>query len=168
MQVDKLLDDMEVTSGGVEQLTENLKDLERLINQTARRSQVLFMETGLEVEESKVSVQRQVEELGRNLTLLEEHMHRTDKDVDYLFSLSYKQNLSKNCDCKELKANVGFLERAVANVTALANENRVALDEQSEGGVGQWGGASDWEPAVEALQRGLQQVGWSQVQPAQM
>uniref|UniRef100_A0A3P9ITU1 EMI domain-containing protein n=1 Tax=Oryzias latipes TaxID=8090 RepID=A0A3P9ITU1_ORYLA len=157
-KVDRLLDDMEVTSGGVEQLTENLKNLERLINQTARRSQVLFMETGLEVEESKVSAQRQVEELGRNLTLLEEHMRRTDKDVDYLFSLSYKQNLSKNCDCKELKANVGFLERAVANVTALANENRVALDEQSEGGVGQWGGASDWEPAVEALQRGLQQV----------
>uniref|UniRef100_A0A8C7XNN6 C1q domain-containing protein n=1 Tax=Oryzias sinensis TaxID=183150 RepID=A0A8C7XNN6_9TELE len=129
----------------------NLKDLERLINQTARRSQVLFMETGLEVEESKVSAQRQVEELGRNLTLLEEHMRRTDKDVDYLFSLSYKHNLSKNCDCKELKANVGFLERAVANVTALANENRVALDEQSEGGVGQWGGASDWEPAVEKV-----------------
>lgn len=149
---------MEVTSGGVEQLTENLKSLERFINQTARRSQVLFMETGLEMEASKLSVQGQVEELGRNLTLLEEHMRRTDKDVDYLYLLSYKHNLSKNCDCKELEATVDHLERVVANVSVVAKDNSVALEEQSERWLEQWGGASDWEPAVKALQHGLQQV----------
>ncbi|XP_024152731.2 multimerin-2 isoform X1 [Oryzias melastigma] len=158
IQVDRLLDNMEVTSGGVEQLTENLKSLERFINQTARRSQVLFMETGLEMEASKLSVQGQVEELGRNLTLLEEHMRRTDKDVDYLYLLSYKHNLSKNCDCKELEATVDHLERVVANVSVVAKDNSVALEEQSERWLEQWGGASDWEPAVKALQHGLQQV----------
>ncbi|KAM4592063.1 multimerin-2-like [Odontesthes bonariensis] len=158
VKVGGLTEDSEVTSGGVQQLKLHLKELEKQINQTARNSQILFMETGLEVEDAKVSVQRRVEEVAAVLAQHELRLQEMDVDVDYLYTVLYKHNSSTDCDCKALKAAVAELERGVANVTELANENKMALDENSLGGAGPWGGAGDWEPAVEALQRGLQQV----------
>lgn len=151
------MEDLEVTSGGVQQLTHHLKHLEKLVNQTARTSQIQFMETVLEVESAKVTVLRRVEELAQNLTLHDRQLHDTDEDVDYLYDIINKRNASKDCDCAKLTAAVARLERGVANVTELANENRLTLDEISEG-AGQWGGTSDWEVAVEALQNNLKQV----------
>lgn len=152
------MEDMEVTSGDTQQLRRDFKKLEKQINQTARNSQVLFMETGLEVEEAKVGMQRRMEELAGNLTQHAKQLQEVDVDMDYLYTAFYQNFSSGDCDCKGLKAAVAGLERSVANVTMLANENRLALDENSEGEVGPWDGASDWEPAVEALQRSLQQV----------
>ncbi|KAM6915917.1 multimerin-2a [Xenentodon cancila] len=157
VEVGGLMEDMEVTSGGVQQLTRHLKDLEKQINQTARNSQILFMETGLEVEGAKVTVLKRVEELAGNLTQHERRLQDVDVDVDYLYDNLYKRNSSSDCDCAALKAAMAHLERGVANVTELANENRLALDENSEG-MEQWGGASDWALAVESLQNGLKQV----------
>uniref|UniRef100_A0A3P8SMU9 Multimerin 2a n=1 Tax=Amphiprion percula TaxID=161767 RepID=A0A3P8SMU9_AMPPE len=158
VKVNGLTEDVEGTSGSVQQLRQHMKELEKLINNTARKSQVLFMETGLEVEDAKVSVLRRVDELAGNLTQQDQRLQEMDVDVDYLYTILYKHNTTTDCDCKALKAAVARLERGVANVTELANENRLALEENSEGGAGQWGGASDWEPVVEALQHGLQQV----------
>lgn len=152
----ELQEDVEVTAGDVEQVRRTLVDLEQRIIQTGRNSQVQFMETGLEVEAAKVAVLSQVSELAGNTS---ERFHEMDVDVDYLYGVLYKQsNTSGDCDCKALRAAVTQLERGVANVTELANENRLALDENSEGGAGHWGGAGDWEPAVEALQHELRQV----------
>lgn len=158
MKVNGLTEDVEVTSGSVQQLRQHMKELEKLINNTARKSQILFMETGLEVEDAKVSVLRRVDELAGNLTQQDQRLQDLDVDVDYLYTVLYKHNTTADCNCKALKAAVIQLERGVANVTELANENRLALDENSEGGAGQWGGAGDWEPAVEKLQHGLQLV----------
>ncbi|XP_041865680.1 multimerin-2a isoform X2 [Melanotaenia boesemani] len=156
VKVDGLMEDMEVTSADVQQLSQHLKQLEQQINQTARNSQVLFMETGLEVEDSKVKVLRQVEELAGNLTQHKQALQETESDVDYLFNTIYKHNSSTDCNCKDLKVAVVNLERGVANVTMLAKENRLTLDDISE--VGPWGGASEWEPAVEDLRHKLQLV----------
>uniref|UniRef100_A0A3Q1G9L9 Multimerin-2-like n=1 Tax=Acanthochromis polyacanthus TaxID=80966 RepID=A0A3Q1G9L9_9TELE len=158
VKVNGLMEDVEVTSGDVQQLRQHVKELEKLISSTARKSQILFMETGLEVEDAKVSVLRRVDELAGNLTQQDQRLQEMDVDVDYLYTVLYKHNTTTDCDCKALKAAVARLERGVANVTELANENRLALDENSEGGVGQWGGTGDWEPAVETLQHGLQMV----------
>uniref|UniRef100_A0A3P8SMQ3 Multimerin 2a n=1 Tax=Amphiprion percula TaxID=161767 RepID=A0A3P8SMQ3_AMPPE len=152
------LDNMVVNNTVKVRQCKHMKELEKLINNTARKSQVLFMETGLEVEDAKVSVLRRVDELAGNLTQQDQRLQEMDVDVDYLYTILYKHNTTTDCDCKALKAAVARLERGVANVTELANENRLALEENSEGGAGQWGGASDWEPVVEALQHGLQQV----------
>ncbi|XP_044069845.1 multimerin-2a isoform X2 [Siniperca chuatsi] len=152
VKVAGLLEDVEVTSGDVQQLRRDVKELDKQINQTARTSQIQFMETGLEVEAAREAVLRQVGELAGNLSQQDERLQEMDVDVDYVYSVLYKHNSSGDCDCKGLKAAVARLERGVANVTELANENRLALDDTSEVG------ASDWEPAVEALQRGLQQV----------
>ncbi|KAF7649893.1 hypothetical protein LDENG_00134530 [Lucifuga dentata] len=159
VKVGGLQQDVAVASGGVQQLRRSFKDLEERIVQTGRNSQIQFMETGLEVEAAKVAVLSRVEELAGNLSQQSERLQEMDVDVDYLYTALYKHsNTSGDCDCGTLQAAVTRLERGVANVTELANENRLTLDESSEGGVGQWGGASDWEPAVEALQHGLQQV----------
>ncbi|XP_054456612.1 multimerin-2a isoform X2 [Anoplopoma fimbria] len=158
VKVDGLMEDVEVTSGEVQQLRRYLKDLEKHINHTARNSQIQFMETGLEVEAARETVLRRVDELARNLSQQGEHLREMDNDVDYLYETFYKHNSSTDCDCKGLTAAMARLERGVANVTELANENRLALDEENEAGAGQWGGAGNWEPAVETLQYGLQQV----------
>lgn len=157
VQVGGLTEVVEGTSGSIQQMRQHVKELDQQINNTARQSQVLFMETGLEVEDAKVSVLRRVEELARNMTQQEQRLHEMDVDMDYVFTVLYK-NSSADCDCKALKAAVAHLERGVANVTELANENRLSLEENNEGGAGQWGGAGDWELAVEALQHGLQEV----------
>lgn len=148
------MEDVEVSSGNVEQLRRDFKELEKQSNQTARTSQVQFMETGLEVEAAKEVVLRQVGELAGNLSQQGLRLQEMDVDVDYLYHVFYKRNSSGDCNCKGLWAAVARLEAGVANVTELANENRLVLDENIEGGAG----PSDWEPAVEALQRGLQQV----------
>lgn len=157
MQVGALTEDVDTASGAVEQLTQQLKLLDKQINETARSSQVLFMMTGLEVEQSRVSVQRQVEELAWNVTQHGQRLQEMDVDVDYLYTVVYQQNLSS--DCRALKAAVAHLERGVANLTELANENRLALEGTGEGGGAEGGETSDWEPAVEALQHKVQQVG---------
>lgn len=152
------MEDVEVISGNIQQLRRDFKDLQKQINQTARTSQVQFMETVLEVEAAREVVLRQVSELAGNLSHQGERLQELDVDVDYLYNVIYKQNTSSDCDCKDLRAAVARLERGVANMTELANENRLALEEVGEGGEGQWGGVNNWEPAAEALQHGLQQV----------
>uniref|UniRef100_A0A3Q2Q4S3 EMI domain-containing protein n=1 Tax=Fundulus heteroclitus TaxID=8078 RepID=A0A3Q2Q4S3_FUNHE len=143
----KLTEEAEVSSAEVERLTLRLKDLDQQINQTARTSRVLFMETGLEVERSTVTVLRRVEQLESRVEQQEERLQENEKDVDHLYA---------DCNCGELKAAVARLERGVATATQLANDNRLTLRESSE--VATRGGARDWEPEVEELQRGLQQV----------
>lgn len=157
VKVQALMEDVAVTSGRVQQLQRIYKDYDKRINATTRQSQVHFMETGLEVEAAKVVVLRQVKELTGNLSLQSQRLQELDVDVDYLYTVHYKQNnSSRDCSCSELRAVVGRLQRDVANVTALANENRLALEESDMQGV-PWG-ESDWQPAVEALQHGLQEM----------
>ncbi|CAK6981114.1 LOW QUALITY PROTEIN: multimerin-2-like [Scomber scombrus] len=155
VKVGGLMEDVDVTSGSVQQLRQEVKELSEQMNQTARSTQVQYMLTVLEVEEAKVAVLERVEELAGNMSQHGQRMQELDSDVDYLYTAIYKQNSSSDCNCGALKAAVARLERGVANATELANENRLMLDE-SDGGGGGAGG--DWEPAVEALQRGLQQV----------
>lgn len=151
MQVDGLMEDMEVTSGNVQRLKWDLKELVKQINQTARNSRILFMETGLEVEAAREAVLRQVGELAGNLSHQALELHELEIDLNHLYKAFYNKNDTTNCDCKGLKA-------AVAQLEQLANDNRVALEAIGTTGTSQWASTTDWEPAVEALQRGLQQV----------
>lgn len=157
-QVHSLMEDMEVTSGTTQLLRQDFRSLVKQINQTARTSQVQFMETGLEVEAAREVVLRRVAELAGNLSQQSERLQEMDVDVDFLYTTLYKDNSSSDCGCKALRAALARLQRGVANVTELANKNRLALEEDSEGVVAQWGGARDWEPAVQVIQQDLRQV----------
>lgn len=162
VQVTTLMEDAAVTSRAVQQLSRHVKELEKQINDTARRTQVLFMETGLEVEDAKVKVLNHVNELAGKLSgKLSQQVKRLDdveEDMDCLWTIpnACKNNSRIECNCETLQATVAILQRDVANVTELANENRLALDENNKGG--HWGTSSDWEPAVKALQLGLHRV----------
>ncbi|KAK5854298.1 hypothetical protein PBY51_015382 [Eleginops maclovinus] len=156
VKVGGLQEDMEAASGGIQQLRRDQKQLVTLINQTARNGQVRFMETGLEVEAARETVLRRVGEVAGNLSLQGLRLQEMDVDVDYLYEVFYKHNATTGCDCTVLQDAVRRLERGVANVTELANENRVALEEEGNEEAAQWGG--EWGPPVEALRHGLQQV----------
>lgn len=148
-----------MTLGTTQLLRQDFRSLEKQINQTARTSRVQFMETGLEVEAAREVVLRRVAELAGNLSQQSQRLQEMDVDVDYLYTTLYKDNSSSSdCGCKPLRAALAHLERGVANVTELANKNRLALEEDREGVAAQWGGASDWEPAVQVIQQDLQQV----------
>lgn len=157
-QVNSLIEDVEVNSRNIQLLRQDFRSLDKQINQTARTSQVLFMETGLEVETAKEAVLRQVAELTGNLSKQNVRLQEMDVDVDYVYSMLYKDNSSSDCGCKSLRAALAQLERGVANVTELANKNRVALEEDSERVAAQWDVTSDWEPVVQVIQQELQQV----------
>uniref|UniRef100_A0A3Q2YDR9 EMI domain-containing protein n=1 Tax=Hippocampus comes TaxID=109280 RepID=A0A3Q2YDR9_HIPCM len=164
--VDRLAEDLALTSGGVRQLRRDAKALGERLNQTARTGQVLFMETGLEVEAAKVAVLERVEQLAGNLSRQGQRLHELDVDVDYLYAVLYKNNASSSsppqCDCGRLGEAVARLEGGVANATELATENRLALEDERRAAAEArpWeAGAGDWETAVEALQTSLQQVG---------
>lgn len=157
-QVNSLIEDVEVTSRNIQLLRQDVRSLEKQINQTARTSQIQFMETGLEVEMAREVVLRQVAELAGNLSKQRERFQEMDVDLDYVYSMLYKDNSSSDCGCKSLRTALARLEGSVANVTELANKNRQALEEDSEGMAAQWDVTSDWEPAVQVVQQDLQQV----------
>lgn len=157
VKVQALVEDVEVVSGRVQHLHRLQKDQDKRINDTSRRSQVQFMETGLEVEAAKVVVLRRVEELAGNMSLQGQSLTELEVDVDYLYTVLYKQNSSSgDCGCSDLRTVITRLQRDLINVTELANENRMALEETEEQGDS-WGD-SEWQPAVEALQQELQQM----------
>ncbi|KAL6102121.1 mmrn2 [Pungitius sinensis] len=158
VKVGGLTEDLEISLGEVQQLRRDVKELETHINGTARTSQILFMETGLEVEAAREAVLARVGELARNLSRQGGLLQEMDVDVDYLYEAFYKHNSSAGCGCSGLKDAIALLGRGVANVTELANDNRLALEEGDAELAQRWGAAGDWEPAVEALQYGLQQV----------
>lgn len=147
-----------MTSRNIQLLRQDFRSLEKQINQTARTSQVQFMETGLEVEAAREVVLQRVAQLAGNLSKQSERLQEMDVDLDYVYSMLYKDNSSSDCGCKSLKTALAGLERSVANVTELANKNQQALEEDSEGVAAQWDVTSDWEPAVQVVQQDLQQV----------
>lgn len=147
-----------MASRNIQLLMQDFKSLEKQINQTARTSQVQFMETGLEVEAAREVVLRQVAQLEGNLSKQSERLQEMEVDMDYVYSVLYKDNSSSDCGCKSLKAALAVLERSVANVTELANKNQQALEEDSEGVAAPWDVTSDWEPAMQVVQQDLQQV----------
>ncbi|XP_077350892.1 uncharacterized protein LOC144000948 isoform X2 [Festucalex cinctus] len=154
IRVADLWEDAAATSGAVEQLRGAAKALGERVNQTARTGQVLFMETGLEVEAAKVTVLERVERLAANLSRQGQRLLEMDVDVDYLYTALYRNNSSTPsapCDCVRLAEALGRLEGGVANATELANENRRALEEEE---ARTWGA----EAAVEALRGSLRQV----------
>lgn len=134
-----LEEDLKENSQLVGDLRMSLWALEERISQTGRDSQIRFMETVLEVEAAREVVLGQLKELERNVSLVVEQTQARDNDVDFLFTLEY--------NCTALRDEVLRLERGVANLTELANENWLALPVHR-----------DWELLVKELQLSLQQV----------
>ncbi|XP_051772119.1 multimerin-2a isoform X2 [Ctenopharyngodon idella] len=151
---------------GHEQVTANIKDLQNgwreldnKIVQTGRNSQIQFMETGLEVEAAKVAVLDRINELSSNISLLQQALQEMETDVDYLFTEYYK-NISSargECDCIALGVSVTQLEQTVANVMAIANENKLSQEREVQEMLDNRDNGA-WVPSVEDLKLGLLNV----------
>ncbi|XP_051945333.1 multimerin-2-like isoform X2 [Xyrauchen texanus] len=149
---------------GQEQVTDNIKDLqsrwsdlEVKIVQTGHKSQVQFMETGLEVEAAKVVVLDRINEMSSNVSELKQNLQEMETDVDYLFT-QYYENISSaggNCDCVALITSVALLEQAVANL--IVNENRLSQEGEAEEMLGNRDDGA-WISSMEDLKQGLLNV----------
>lgn len=148
---------------GHEQVTVSIKDLQngqtdldKKIVQTGLNSQVQFMETGLEVEAAKVTVLDCINELNSNISVLQSTLQEMETDVDYLYTEYYKNisSASGDCDCIALGASVMQLEKAVANVKEIANENKLVREREAQEMLH----SLAWIPTVEDLKLGLQNV----------
>ncbi|XP_028845150.1 multimerin-2a [Denticeps clupeoides] len=149
-----LTEEQQLMNGNINDLQKGFRHMEEQIDKTRRKSQIQFMETGLEVEAAKVAVLQSVNQLGQNITKHADMLHELEMDVDYLFEHFHK-NFSSLCDCGTLRNSVLKLGNAVENVTELANENRLAIEGGLDIGQDRW---KDWEPLVEDLQDGLMEV----------
>ncbi|XP_043111341.1 multimerin-2a [Puntigrus tetrazona] len=148
---------------GHEQVTANIKDLQngwtnldKKIVQTGHNSQVLFMETGLEVEAAKVSVLDRINELNSNISVLQRTLQEMETDVDYLYTGYYKNisSASGDCDCIALGASLTQLQDTVATVKETVNENKLAREHEAQMMLD----SQAWVPTVEDLKLGLLNV----------
>ncbi|XP_076831770.1 multimerin-2a [Brachyhypopomus gauderio] len=132
------------------------KTLDDRIDKTDRKSEDRYIEAYLEVDGAKEAVQKNVHDLATNITTFQEMLRDMEEDVDYLFQGLYKNISSSSgyCDCKALGTSVAQLKKDLANVTMLANENRLALDSAAEERLESWENGG-WGPSVDDLKLGL-------------
>ncbi|KPP73742.1 hypothetical protein Z043_107152 [Scleropages formosus] len=132
VELSALLEDLDLVKRNILGLQRRHHDLEESIAETGRNSQIQFMETGLEVEAAKVEVLNQIDELANNITIHEKLLREIEEDVDYLFRHVHKNTNATVCDCKVITSALSKLEQEVANVTEVAKENKLALEENTE------------------------------------
>ncbi|KAI4894277.1 hypothetical protein NFI96_016295 [Prochilodus magdalenae] len=144
------------TSQNIEHLQRVSKNLEERIAQTDRKNEDSYNEALLEVDNAKATVQSYVDDKVSNITTLLQEM---EDDMDYLYKQFYKNISSdtRHCDCEALKSSVAQLKKDVADVTMLANENKLALDSAEKDRIDSWRNG-DWRSSVEDLKFGLQNV----------
>lgn len=151
VKVDTLSEGLRLTDVSITNLQGDLDEVDEKILATGRRSQIQFMEIGLEVDGARAVVLQRVEELANNLTIQGEQLMDTENDVDYLYKHLYT-NFSSGCNCQSLMSH---LQESIASVNAIAKENRMTLESGTLSRPEMW---SDWMPSVEDLKQGLGHV----------
>ncbi|XP_023659438.1 multimerin-2a isoform X2 [Paramormyrops kingsleyae] len=154
VKVDTLLEDLNLARNNIGSLHAEYQRLDECIKDTSRKSQIQYMETGLDVEAAKVEVLRRVNELVSNLTEQENQLRDIDSDTDYLFIQFYKILNSTSCNCETLAEDLSRLSWKVVNVTELANENKLALETTDE--QHQW--YLNWDTSMDDVNVRLLQV----------
>ncbi|MBN3295813.1 MMRN2 protein, partial [Amia calva] len=156
-EISRLEEEKEVMDENIQDVQRGFRMLESNITDTAKEIRVLFMESGLTVEESNKVVLDRVEELTNNISNLEMQLDPINSDIDYLYEQIYK-NGSKGCDCKMLfprLEQLEQLEQQLDNITDLANVNKLALEDVKEG-QDLW--KATWSSSIEDLRHGLLNV----------
>ncbi|XP_050979886.1 multimerin-2 isoform X2 [Labeo rohita] len=116
----------------VRALQKDLLNLGQSLEEVKQRTEVHFAETGLEVEATRVRVLNSVAELTANLSAHEGQLRGIEFDLYNIY-----QQLQRNdsvfgeqaCSCKSIGRSLASLELEVANVTQLAKQNQLALEE---------------------------------------
>ncbi|TSK22597.1 Multimerin-2 [Bagarius yarrelli] len=143
----------------MEHLQRGWRTLEDRISQNDRKIEDKYIEAFLEVDAAKVAVGKHYDDLSKNLTILQSTVQELEVDMDFLYTQFYK-NLtasSRDCDCSGLSMSVAHIKHAVANISVIANENRLALDSAAEERLNIWENGG-WGQPVEELKLGLRTV----------
>ncbi|XP_041124414.1 multimerin-2-like [Polyodon spathula] len=154
-----LAEENDFSAQNIQDLQRGFRNLESALQETAREIRVLFMESGLTVEDSKVEVLQGVRGLAANLSALESQLRNIcakveefSLDIDDLYGL-----YPSHCNCQSLAAELALLgdelREELRNCTRVTENNRHKLEDASHGA---------WRPgltsSVEDLIMGLQQV----------
>ncbi|XP_033880181.3 multimerin-2a [Acipenser ruthenus] len=154
-----LVEENDFSAQNVQDLQRGFRNLESTLQETTREIRVLFMESGLTVEDSKVEVLQGVRGLAANMSILESQLRNVSAkveefslDIDDLYGL-----YPSHCNCQSLAAELALLgdelREELRNCTRVTDSNRHELEEASQGA---------WRPgltsSVEDLIVGLQQV----------
>ncbi|MBN3282364.1 MMRN2 protein, partial [Polyodon spathula] len=154
-----LVEENDFSAQNVQDLQRGFRSLESALQETAREIRVLFMESGLTVEDNKVEVLQGVTGLAANLSALESQLRNISAkveefslDIDDLYGL-----YPSHCNCQSLAAELALLgdelREELRNCTRVTESTRHELENASHGA---------WRPgltsSVEDLIVGLQQV----------
>ncbi|MGH0178089.1 UNVERIFIED_CONTAM: hypothetical protein FKN15_076596 [Acipenser sinensis] len=154
-----LVEENDFSAQNVQDLQRGFRSLESTLQETTREIRVLFMESGLTVEDSKVEVLQGMRGLAANLSTLESQLRNVSAkveefslDIDDLYGL-----YPSHCNCQSLAAELALLgdelREELRNCTRVTDSNRHELEEASHGA---W--RPDLTSSVEDLIVGLQQV----------
>ncbi len=119
------------SDGAVWALQKDLLDLQQSLEEVKQQTEVHFVETGLEVEATRVRVLNSVGELTENLSAHEGQLREIELDLDNIYQLqkNYSTVAEQACSCRLIGSSLARLELEVANVTQLAKQNQLALEE---------------------------------------
>lgn len=158
-QLSAINEDQAQVTKKIEHLQKGLKTLEENINQNDRKSEDRYIEAFLEVDAAKVEIKKYADYMSKNVSAFQSTVQELEVDMDYLYTQFYKNMSSgvRDCDCTDLGTSVAQLKRAVANITVIASENRLALDRAAEERLNIWEN-DGWVPQVEEIKLTLHTV----------
>lgn len=159
IQLSTLNEDRIQVSGRIKHLEKGWKTLDERITQNERNNEDKYIEAFLEVDAAKMAVEKYTDDMSKNVTILHSTVQELEVDMDYLYTQFYKNISSggRDCDCTSISTSVVKLKQAVANITVIANENRLALDSAAEDRLNIWEDGG-WVTPVEEIKLDLRSV----------
>ncbi|XP_051968302.1 multimerin-2-like isoform X2 [Xyrauchen texanus] len=130
------------TARAVQDLQRHLVTLGQRVERVEQRSDVHFGETSLEVEDTRVRLLNSISELTTNLSVHEGQLRAIELNLDNIYNqLQSNDSLTSEqaCNCRSIQDSLVRLELLVVNVTQLAKETQLALeDAELERNQGHW------------------------------
>ncbi|TRZ00399.1 hypothetical protein DNTS_035688 [Danionella cerebrum] len=116
----------------IQDLQTNILKLGQSLEEVKQRNEVFYVETGLEVEATRVKVLNSLDDLTANLSAHEGQLREIDLDLDNIFILLQRNDSGfgeQTCNCKSITSSLLVLEHEVANLTQLARQYSFELEE---------------------------------------
>ncbi|KAG1954703.1 multimerin-2 [Pimephales promelas] len=132
VQLSSLSDTSKDSARKINDLQRDLMILGQSIGDVKQRAEVHFVETGLEVEATRVKVLESIGELTDNVSAQEGQLREIELDLDNIYHQLQRNDSvigEQVCSCKSMGSSLARLELEVANVTHLTRQNRLALEE---------------------------------------
>ncbi|KAK7122623.1 hypothetical protein R3I94_019664 [Phoxinus phoxinus] len=132
VQLSSLSDTSKDSARKINDLQRDLLILGQSLGEVKQRTEVHFVETGLEMEATRVRVLNSIGELTANVSAHEGQLSEIELDLENIYHQLQRNDsviAEQVCSCKSMRSSLARLELEVANVTHLTRQNRLALEE---------------------------------------